>query len=199
MKKKLMSPEQFESAKRECVIQSALKHPRVVKLYEYTETDEDFRIFMEYMNMPDYLSEKIEEVLCKVLANRQRLRPVKNQVKLIRYLQEIAEGLSYIHSCGIVHCDIKLSNIFAQRDEGSDDAEIHLKISDFGLALLQDPITGKAYMPLKAGTFNYLAPEVKNQAYVDNGVDMWSFGIMMYEMCVGYRPTDWGGYKYGNF
>ncbi len=58
-----MSPEQIESAKRECVIQSALKHPNVVQLYEYTETDDDFRIFMEYMNMPDYLSEKIEEVL----------------------------------------------------------------------------------------------------------------------------------------
>ena len=57
-----MSPEQLDSAKRECVVQSTLKHPNVVQLYEYTETEEDVRIFMEYMNMPDYLSEKIEEV-----------------------------------------------------------------------------------------------------------------------------------------
>jgi len=61
-KKKLVSPEQIESAKRECVIQSALNHPNLVKMYEYTETEDDFRIFMEYMNMPDYLSEKIEDV-----------------------------------------------------------------------------------------------------------------------------------------
>ena len=63
MKKKLQSPEQFDSAKRECVVQSALNHPNVLKLYDYTETDEDYRLFMEYMNMPDYLAEKIEEVL----------------------------------------------------------------------------------------------------------------------------------------
>jgi len=62
MKKKLMSPEQLDSAKRECVIQSAMKHPNVVELYEYTDTDEDIRIFMEYMNMSDYLAEKIQEV-----------------------------------------------------------------------------------------------------------------------------------------
>lgn len=62
MKKKLMSSEQLESAKRECVIQFAMNHPNIVKLYEYTETDEDIRIFMEYMNMSDYLEEKIHDV-----------------------------------------------------------------------------------------------------------------------------------------
>jgi len=61
-----------------------------------------------------------------------------------------------------VHCDIKLSNIFAHKDPDSDNAEIHLKLSDFGLALTLDPVTHKAFMPLKCGTFNYLAPEVKN-------------------------------------
>jgi len=67
-----------------------------------------------------------------------------------------------VHSRGVVHCDIKLSNIFGIKDEESDCPEVHLKVSDFGLALTLDPSTRKAYMPLKAGTFNYLAPEINN-------------------------------------
>ena len=72
------------------------------------------------------------------------------------------QGLEYVHSLNVVHCDIKLPNIFAHKNEESEDQEIHLKISDFGLSLILDPITHKAYMPLKAGTFNYLAPEVQS-------------------------------------
>lgn len=106
--------------------------------------------------------------------------------------------MAYIHSRGIVHCDIKLANIFANRDETSDPPIIHLKVSDFGLAQVLDPKTRKAYLPLKCGTFNYVAPEVKNDSYIDTAADIWSLGVMMYEMCVGYRPTEWGGYKYGS-
>ena len=62
-KKKLMSPEQLESARREPTIHQAMNHPRIVTLYEYTETDDDIRMFMEHMNMSDYLADKIEEVL----------------------------------------------------------------------------------------------------------------------------------------
>lgn len=58
-----MSPEQVESAKREAVVHAAMDHPHVVKLYEYVETEDDFRLYMEYLNIPDYLTDKIEEVL----------------------------------------------------------------------------------------------------------------------------------------
>lgn len=92
---------------------------------------------------------------------------------------------------------MKLSNIFAYRKESSDSSEIHLKIADFGLAHIIDKTTKKAHMKLAAGTLSYLAPEIKNDSYITTAVDIWSFGIMIYEMCVGYRPTDWGGYKYG--
>ena len=76
-------------------------------------------------------------------------------------MAEIVEALEYVHAQGIVHCDMKLSNIFAYKDE-SIDPSIHLKLSDFGLSLILNPATQKAFMPLKAGTFNYLAPEVGN-------------------------------------
>lgn len=57
-----MSKEQFESAKRECTIHKCLNNERVIKLYEYTETEEEYRLFLEYMNFPDYLADKLEEV-----------------------------------------------------------------------------------------------------------------------------------------
>lgn len=69
--------------------------------------------------------------------------------------------MEYVHSAGIVHCDIKPANIFAHKDE-NEDGEFHFKIADFGLSLIIDPASKKAYMPLRCGTFNYLAPEVKN-------------------------------------
>ena len=69
--------------------------------------------------------------------------------------------MKYVHERGIVHCDIKPSNIFAYKED-SGDGEFHFKVADFGLSLIIDPKTQKAFMPLKAGTFNYLPPEVKN-------------------------------------
>ena len=64
----MQSPEQFESAKRELVIQKGIEHPNVVKSYEYIETEEEFRHYMEYLNMSDYLCDKIEEVLCQYIS-----------------------------------------------------------------------------------------------------------------------------------
>ena len=66
LKKKLMSAEQLESARREPTIHQIMKHRSVVRLHEYTETDEEIRMFMEHMNMADYLVDKIEEVLSPV-------------------------------------------------------------------------------------------------------------------------------------
>jgi len=122
------------------------------------------------------------------------LQPVKNQGRLVRYIKEIGSALKYIHSCGVIHGDLKLANVFAHREEGS---EFQLKLADFGLSLIIEKDTGKAYRDLAAGTLGYLAPEVKDNSYVTTAVDIWSFGIMVYEMCVAYKPTDWGGYKYG--
>lgn len=106
----------------------------------------------------------------------------------------MASALAYIHSRGVIHGDLKLSNIFAHREEGSD---IHLKLADFGLSLVIDQSTGKAHRELAAGTMGYLAPEIKDNSYITTASDIWSFGIMIYELCVAYKPTDWGGYKYG--
>ena len=71
-----------------------------------------------------------------------------------------------------------------------------LKISDFGIARRVDK-NGKCEMKVRSGTAGYIAPEIKgNNTIIDRSVDMWAFGVMLYEMSAGYKPTQFRNYKY---
>ena len=62
------------------------------------------------------------------------------------------------------------------------------KLCDFGLCHLVNKSNGKAYMKHVCGTSKYIAPEVKVNSYIGPEIDMYSFGITLYEMAVGYKP-----------
>ena len=83
---------------------------------------------------------------------------------------DILTALQEIHSIGIVHCDIKPQNFLLFGNTGhSDDSfddNIILKLIDFGLSHFIDPRSGKAYMKLGCGTFQYKAPEIQNDCFV---------------------------------
>ena len=75
-----------------------------------------------------------------------------------KYASDILKGLAYIHSCGIIHGDIKLANLAIDSSNGED----VVKIIDFGLSLLRnDELEGKACMSQPMGTMGYMAPEIK--------------------------------------
>ena len=91
---------------------------------------------------------------------------------------DILNGLNEIHKNGIVHCDIKPQNFMPFKNEydlddsqndidscDSFDANLYLKISDFGISHPIQPNTGKAYIKFRCGTFYYTAPEVENVIY----------------------------------
>lgn len=79
---------------------------------------------------------------------------------LRRYAKEILEGLDYIHNMGIIHADIKLSNIGLHKE--SEDSEPVIKIFDFGLSqVMESEFEGKAHLSQAIGTFGYMAPELK--------------------------------------
>lgn len=88
------------------------------------------------------------------------MTPVKNEIKLKSYMNDILESVSYLHKEGIVHCDLKLENILMQKDE--DESLPLVKICDFGIAHIKDPNTEDIFMELKSGSHSYIAPEVKN-------------------------------------
>lgn len=102
---------------------------------------------------------------------------------------------------GVIHSDLKLQNILLQRPEADDDASEYatLKLCDFGLSHLMKPeLNGKALMVDRCGTGGYIAPEVKSKdSLVGPEIDMWAFGIMLYEMCTAYKPTKLQSYRYG--
>lgn len=75
-----------------------------------------------------------------------------------------------------------------------------VKLCDFGLSHVMKPeLNGKAMMVEKCGTGGYIAPEIKPKStLIGPEIDMWAFGVMLYEMCTAYKPTKLLNYRYGN-
>ncbi|MCP5115094.1 MAG: serine/threonine protein kinase, partial [bacterium] len=95
----------------------------------------------------------------------------------IRFAREICEGLACAHESGIVHCDIKPRNILLS-------AAGQVKIADFGIARLR----GRQSEGVRAGTLAYMAPERIGSDEFDGRADLWSVGVVLFEMLTGQTP-----------
>ena len=156
---------------------SALEHPHIAVIYEIDEADGISFIAMELLR-GDKLSD---------LTARGALAPGRALDLAI----EIAEGLAKAHDKGIVHRDLKPSNVMLTEDG-------HAKIIDFGLAKLVDALSGDSdgVTALKhqtdpgvvVGTAAYMSPEQATGAKVDHRSDVFSFGVVVYEMLTGRPP-----------
>ncbi|MGH9872469.1 MAG: protein kinase domain-containing protein [Pyrinomonadaceae bacterium] len=161
---------------------AALNHPNIATIHDIGESDGTNFIAMEFID-GQTLREEIH----------QERAPLQ---KLLKYLQQVAEGLAKAHSAGIVHRDLKPDNIMITRDG-------HAKILDFGLAKLveQQPLaTGDssevatAVMPQHSspgaimGTAGYMSPEQAKAKPVDQRSDIFSFGCVLYEAATGRKP-----------
>lgn len=127
---------------------------------------------------------------------------MEDEQELQDYARDILTGLHYMHSNGLIHADIKIPNVILHRfpeEDGEMDAPI-LKVCDFGLVQIMEPsLNGKALMKTMCGTKGYIAPEIKAQDnLVGPEIDLWSFGVLLYELCVAYKPTEVRNYRYGS-
>jgi serine/threonine protein kinase len=101
---------------------------------------------------------------------------------------DILEGLSFLHKnrkktqliSDLVHMDLKLANIYCQKEVRDDKTYRKAKLGDLGLVHRLDIETRKAFVPLTCGTAGFKAPEVKDNSYVTEKADMWSLGIVVY-------------------
>jgi len=97
---------------------------------------------------------------------------------------------------------MKLPNILRMKpskEEMQAGEKTQVKICDFGISMVMNSECGKkALMKVRSGTAGYIAPEIKgNNKLVGPEIDMWAFGLILYEMCVAYKPTQVKNYRYG--
>ncbi len=158
--------EERERFKREAKAAASLNHPNIATIYGIEELDEETFIVMEYIEGEELGRHTGSDPL-----------PVDRAIALAL---AIAEGLSVAHRKGIVHRDIKSSNIMIS-ESGQP------KIMDFGLA----KVRGAAQVTKEGttiGTAAYMSPEQARGEEVDHRSDIWSFGVLLYEMLSGRRP-----------
>ncbi|MDH5362247.1 MAG: protein kinase [Aigarchaeota archaeon] len=151
---------------REAQAAAALDHPNICTVHEFDEAEEKTYISMAYVDGQS-LKKKIES------------GPLELD-EAIRLATQVAEGLQEAHKKGVVHRDIKSANIMVT-EKGQ------AKIMDFGLARL----TGTTMMTkegMTMGTIAYMSPEQARGEAVDHRTDIWSFGVVLYEMFSGRLP-----------
>ncbi|KAI8063382.1 kinase-like domain-containing protein [Gilbertella persicaria] len=115
-----------------------------------------------------------------------------DEILIKRLALEIIQVVSWLHQINIVHRDLKLENILVYFDEKT--GEPHIKITDFGLARVMDPI--KPILTTRCGSEEYAAPEiVQSLGYDGRLTDTWSIGIIIYALLVGYLPFTYDPHK----
>lgn len=151
---------------REAQTAASINHPNICTIYEIEEEGDNLFIAMEYVE-----GQSLKEIVDK--------GPIKIESVLDAAIQ-IVDGLKEAHAVGVVHRDIKSSNILITKKGQA-------KIMDFGLAkpLEESKITETATI---MGTIAYMSPEQASGEAFDHRTDIWSFGVVLYEMLSGQLP-----------
>ena len=158
------TPEALDGFKREAYICSKLHHKNIVKTIDVGKHDKLRYIVMEFID-----GESLRTMLDNGKMDMQRS---------VDTIIRILEALMYAHSKGVVHKDLKPQNIIMQKDEPV--------IIDFGIA--EDDSAGKAQRDAILGTIDYFSPEQAMGEPVDSRSDIYSVGIMLYELLTGKVP-----------
>ncbi|HEV7237719.1 MAG TPA: sigma 54-interacting transcriptional regulator [Thermoanaerobaculia bacterium] len=162
LRHEIHDPQQFLRFKTEFNTLASLEHASVIKVYDFGILQDRYPFFtMEFFagkRITDYFDGQNWDALYDVVL-------------------QIASGLHHIHRCGIVHLDLKPSNILVS-DDGI------AKIMDFGLAIESRQVFDR----LIRGTLQYMAPEVLKQDRVDSRADLYALGMTLYETVTGALP-----------
>jgi eukaryotic-like serine/threonine-protein kinase len=156
----------FDRFLQEYEIVAGLKHQNIVRIYDLGVADDHAYIAMEHFSSGDL---------------RQRMKAPLLPMTALKYLEQIASALHAIHSVGVLHRDLKPANVMLRAD-GS------LCLIDFGLAKaneMQVSLTGTREI---FGTPYYMSPEQGHAEEIDGRSDLYSLGVMFYEMLTGHKP-----------
>jgi serine/threonine protein kinase len=152
--------------KNEARAAGMMNHANIITIYDAGEQEGLFYIAMEY----------IEGQTLQRLLKQEKALPVEKVTGIVR---QVCAGLDYAHARGIIHRDIKPANIMITAD-GT------VKIMDFGIA--KSGSTGMTSTGQVVGTPNYMSPEQVKGKALDGRTDLFSVGVVLYEMLTGIRP-----------
>lgn len=151
---------------REAESAGKLSHPNIVTIYDAGEEQD-----LAYFAM-----EVLDGVDLKDLCKKRNLLPVKRTLEIVT---KVSEALDYAHSQNVVHRDIKPANIMVMPDGA-------VKVTDFGIARVTT--SAKTQTGIVLGTPSYMSPEQLSGAKVDGRSDLFSLGVVLFEMLTGERP-----------
>lgn len=164
-KVEVMTGQLIEQVEREIMVQHNLKHENVLRLFKHFEDEENVFLLLEYCAKGELYQ----------LLRTQKGRKFDEQMSKHFFVQ-LVRGLKYLHAHQIVHRDLKPENLLITHDDV-------LKIADFGWCAATNVLRTTF-----CGTMDYLAPEMIQGSGHDQTLDIWSVGILLYEMMVGRPP-----------
>ena len=156
--------------RREAQAAGRLTHPNIVGVFDYGETGDIAYIVMEYVDGPSV----------KSLVDKQERFGLN---ETMRIMTDLLNGLQFSHARGVVHRDIKPANLMLTSDGQG-------KIADFGIARIESSSMTQAGTVL--GTPAYMSPEQFMGQVVDARTDLYSSGVMLYQLLTGERPFEGG-------
>lgn len=160
------SSDECQEFAREYAAISALRHPSVVEIYDYGFHDGREFIAMEYFPCGDL---------------KMRLQQPMTIIESLQYAQRICAALEVVHAAGLVHRDLKPPNVML-REDGS------VVLIDFGLAKQLDRAHLNTMIGVLRGSPYYMSPEQAQGLPLDARSDIYSCGVILYEMLSGHRP-----------
>ena len=155
--------------KRELKLARQVTHENVIRIHDLGEVEGTLYFTMEYVQGSD---------LATLLAREPKL----SMSRALGLARQIASGLAAAHRAGIVHRDLKPANVMV-------DAQDHALLTDFGIARSTSAATVHTVPGALVGTLDYMSPEQARGAPADERTDVYSFGLILYELLAGSRPS----------
>lgn len=174
-KKTMKASRMTQRVEHEVKIHYQLKHPSILELYTFFEDKNYVYLVLELCHngeMQQYL--------------KGRPRPSLDEDETRHYLKQVIDGMVYLHSYGILHRDLTLSNLLLTK-------EMNVKIADFGLATKLNIPDEKHFT--MCGTPNFISPEIASRNAHGLEADVWSLGCMLYTFLTGKPPFDTDGVR----
>ncbi len=167
---RVVDPQFADRFRREAQALASLTHPNIVAIHDFGQTNGLFYLLMEY----------VDGVNLRQAMNAGRFTPDQ----ALAIVPPVCEALQFAHEHGVVHRDIKPENLLL-------DKRGHVKIADFGIArMLSEEAAHSDFTESQpAGTPQYMAPEQQGPGHADHRADIYSLGVVLYEMLTGELPT----------